>query len=62
MPKVLVLEPKMAITCGRCKGQATAYAYPLPRGTMFCPNCSPAWLGAFLEWTVANHIWKAEPS
>lgn len=62
MAQVIEIEPKMPITCGRCGGQGTGYAYPLPKGTMFCPKCSPAWLGAFLEWTVANHILRAQPN
>lgn len=58
--KVITVDPKTPITCGHCGGQGTGYAYPLPKGTMYCPTCSPAWLGAFLEWTVENHIRVAE--
>lgn len=39
------------VTCGKCGcTDCTIYSYPPPQGTMFCPNCDPAWLKSFLAW------------
>ena len=57
MPKVttetmrLILSPVHNVVCLRCgKENGMIFPYPLPIGTMFCPTCSPAWLGVYLEW------------
>lgn len=51
LTKTEALRP-FAITCARCGGAATAYAFPLPKGSVFCPACSPAWLQPYLEYCV----------
>lgn len=43
------------LTCAKCGGEATAYPYPLPKGTVFCPTCSPAWVKSYLEFSIKAH-------
>ena len=45
------LQP-FPVTCAQCGMNATAYAYPMPKGSVWCPRCSPAWLKAFLEFAT----------
>ena len=56
MSRMTLEEIKKPITmrCSRCGGEATAYAYPMPRGSLFCPACSPAWLESFLKFATSN--------
>ena len=42
-----VLTP-FKLRCARCGGEAIAYPYPWPEGSVLCPACSPAWLQSFL--------------
>lgn len=42
------------LTCATCGGKATAYPYPMPKGSIFCPACSPAWLESYLKFVLAN--------
>ena len=37
----------MKMTCGNCGGELIVYPAPIPEGTGWCPNCSPAWLKDF---------------
>lgn len=46
----------LEVTCARCGTAGTLYPYPLPEGTMWCPNCSPAWLHNFLQSAMANTL------
>ena len=46
------LPKSFTLNCARCGGKAAAYAYPMPRGSVFCPNCSPPWLESFLKFAV----------
>lgn len=39
--------------CGRCDSEGTIYPYPLPNGTMYCPNCCESWLGSYLAFRSA---------
>ena len=43
-----IFQPLEA-TCGDCGAKGTIYPNKEGRGTMFCPVCSPVWLGEFLE-------------
>ncbi len=53
--KERLLAPIKA-TCGKCGGEATIYAYPIPTGTCFCPACSPSWLGSFLDFATKQEV------
>lgn len=48
-----VIRPIVDCTCLKCGGASTIYPYP-EQGTAFCPNCSPAWLKSFLEFSTAT--------
>ena len=40
------LKP-MSMECGNCGGELIVYPCPIPEGTGYCSNCSPAWLKDF---------------
>ena len=44
-----VLRP-MSMACGKCGGKLTVYPAPIPKGTGFCPHCSPKWLEDFAQY------------
>lgn len=49
MPKrIEPLEWPIEMTCANCGAKARGYPYPFPRGSLYCQNCSPAWLEDFL--------------
>ena len=49
------LKP-FSLTCGCCGGEAIAYPCPTPKGAIFCPKCSPAWLKSFLDFLTNKEI------
>ena len=42
----------MKMTCGKCDGELIVYPCPIPEGTGYCPNCSPAWLKDFATYMM----------
>lgn len=45
------LQP-MSMGCAKCGGQMVVYPCHLPKGTGYCPNCSPIWLKGFATWQM----------
>ena len=42
----------MTVECGNCGGKLIVYPAPIPKGTGFCSNCSPAWLESFAQYMM----------
>lgn len=53
-----LFEP-FTLTCCECGGEATSYPFPHP-GVVFCPTCSPAWVGDFAQLCTNERIAERE--
>ncbi len=40
------------MNCANCSGKMKVYPCPIPKGTGFCPTCSPLWLESFAKFMM----------